>query len=388
MASVIRDPEGRKRIQFVGPGGKPKTIRLGKVELRHAQAVRVRIESLVSAKFTGQPMDKQTAEWVGGLDPVLYDRIAAVGLLKPQRGRVLEDWLDAFMDSRSSLKPESQRKLEQTRCKLGEYFGEDRPLHELTPDLASLWRENLVSQGLSEAAVKTHVGNAKTIFSEAVRREVMARSPFAHLKGGVTPTRNTRYVTPKEIERVLEACPDSEWRLLFGLTRLAGLRSPSETHILTWADVDWERSRLRVNSPKTERYAGHEQRIVPMCPRLADLLRERFEAVPEGEERLVTICNGGAGHRQAVAIIAKASVERWDDLWQTLRRSCEIEWAQQYPQYAVSRWIGHSITVSGRHYANAIPDELFDRVAETSAPRIPTLHGAASARTEQQTRCA
>jgi len=36
-----------------------------------------------------------------------------------------------------------------------------------------------------------------------------------------------------------------------------------------------------------------------------------------------------------------------------------------FPQYAVSKWIGHSITVSGKHYANAVPDELFDRAAGT-----------------------
>jgi len=37
-----------------------------------------------------------------------------------------------------------------------------------------------------------------------------------------------------------------------------------------------------------------------------------------------------------------------------------------FPQYAVSKWIGHSITVSGRHYANAVPDELFDRAANVA----------------------
>lgn len=34
-----------------------------------------------------------------------------------------------------------------------------------------------------------------------------------------------------------------------------------------------------------------------------------------------------------------------------------------FPQYAVSKWIGHSIVVSGRHYVNAVPDELYDRAA-------------------------
>ena len=39
----------------------------------------------------------------------------------------------------------------------------------------------------------------------------------------------------------------------------------------------------------------------------------------------------------------------------------EIEWAQRFPQFAVSRWLGHSILVSGKHYANSVPDEFFER---------------------------
>jgi hypothetical protein len=38
--------------------------------------------------------------------------------------------------------------------------------------------------------------------------------------------------------------------------------------------------------------------------------------------------------------------------------------AMSFPQYAVSKWIGHSITVSGRHYANDVPMELFAKAAK------------------------
>ncbi len=62
----------------------------------------------------------------------------------------------------------------------------------------------------------------------------------------------------------------------------------------------------------------------------------------------------------------------------TLRRLRDIEWAQTFPQYAVSRWSGHSITVSGRHYANSIPDELFDRVAKGEAAQNAAQSGAES----------
>jgi hypothetical protein len=46
----------------------------------------------------------------------------------------------------------------------------------------------------------------------------------------------------------------------------------------------------------------------------------------------------------------------------------------QFPQFAVSYWIGHSITVSGKHYANNVPDELFRRASARTA--MPTKSGA------------
>jgi len=384
VASVIRDPGGRKRIQFVAGDGSRRTIRLGKIERRHAEAIRIKVELLQSAAAMNQPLDRPTSEWVASIDDALHAKLASVGLVKPRLGRSLSAWLSTFMESRADLKPESRRKLEQTRSKLLEHFGEHRQLHEITSEAAVAWRDSLKAKGLSVAAVKTHVGNAKTIFAEAVRREILPQSPFVELKGGVTPTRNTRYVTPDETERVLAACPDAEWRLLIGLARLAGLRTPSETNLLTWADVDWDRARLRVRSPKTERHAGHEARWVPICPRLMELLQERFEAASEGDERLVTIKGAGARRRKIVAIVERAGVQMWEATWQTLRRSCEIEWAQTYPQFAVSRWIGHSITVSGRHYANAVPDELFDRVAGLKAAQNAAQYPAESVRSGAQ----
>ncbi len=387
MASVARDPGGRKRILFFGADGLRKTVRLGKIELRHAEAIRVRIDSLVSAGVSRQPLDKSTAEWVTTLDDVLYGRLAAAGLVKPRHGRTLGTWLEAFMWSRAKLKPESRRKLEQTRAKLIAFFGEAKPLHEITADQASLWREDLQKQGLSEAAVKTHVGNAKTIMAAAVKRDLIVGSAFGHLKGAVTPPANTRYVTAEETARRLSGCPELEWQVLSALARLGVLRTPSETSLVTVADINWETGRLRVRSPKTERFEGHEKRRVPICPRLMGLLRRRFEQMTDREERLVTIKGAGARRRKMTAIMDRASVERWADTWQTLRRSCEIEWAQHYPQYAVSRWIGHSIMVSGRHYANAIPDELFDRVAGHGAAQIAAQQAAELGRTGSQTPC-
>jgi integrase len=370
MASLTIRPNGSKFITFIDGTRKPRHITLGKAPKRYAEAFKVRVEDLVSASIHGQPPTDDTARWLTGLEPRMYDKLVAVGLA-PERGRatigaVVETYI---AERESDLKPESIRKLRQTQAKLKETFDDDTPVTKITPADAAAWRRSLREQGLSEAAIRTHSGNAKTMLAAALRRKTIPESPFGDLKSGPTPSKYSRYITPDEIEKVIDACPDSEWRLLFGLARYAGLRVPSETQLLTWADVDFDKARLTVRSPKTERWEGHEQRVVPITPKLMKLLRERFEAMPEGEAPLVAIGGKGAVIRRVRAIWKQAGVEPWQRLWQTLRSSCEKEWAMTHPQFAVSKWIGHSITVSGKHYANAVPDELFDRVADLKPER-------------------
>ena len=363
MASVVNDPNGLKRILFVGSDGKRSAIRLGKMSRKSALSINLRVEDLVSASKHCHAIDPETASWVAGVDDVMADKLAAVGLIPARESSRLGAWLSKYIGSRADLKPASRAKLEQTKEKLLVRFDAAVPLRNITPNQAAEWRQWLIDSKVSKATVKTHIGNAKTIFNAAVDRELIQRSPFGKLKGGATASANDRYVTPDESRALLEAATDVRFRVLIALARLAGLRTPSETHLLTWADVDWERARLTVRSPKTEHHEGKEQRTVPITPALMTILQDAFDAAAEGEQRIVTLGRGGNIRRVVERIIGKAGVAPWDDLWQTLRRSCEKEWAMMFPQYAVSQWIGHSITVSGKHYANAVPDELFDRAA-------------------------
>jgi integrase len=195
-------------------------------------------------------------------------------------GTLVERYIAAREDD---LKPESVRKLRQTEAKLLAFFDPKTPLRKIVPEDAAAWRKALKELKLSDAAIRTHCGNVKTMLAEAVRRKTIEGNPFGGLKSGPTPNRYSRYVTPEEIELVIDACPNAEWRLLFGLARYAGLRIPSESHLLTWGDVDFDRGRLTVRNPKTERYEGHEHRVVPITPRLMELLYERFDTCPEAE---------------------------------------------------------------------------------------------------------
>jgi hypothetical protein len=53
MASISRQPNGRRTIQFMAPDGKRRSIRLGKVTQHMAETVKLRVELLVAAKLTG-----------------------------------------------------------------------------------------------------------------------------------------------------------------------------------------------------------------------------------------------------------------------------------------------------------------------------------------------
>ena len=367
MASVTTRTNGSRFIGFTASNGKRRTIYLGKVPRRQAEAARVKVEDLVSASITGHTPADETSRWLAGLNDRMIDKLARVGLTLPRQAFTVREWLTQYLDDRKGeLKPESHRKLGQTRDKLLAYMDPQTPLRAITTKQAAEWRRWLRDQKLSEAAVKTHSGNAKTIMLEAVRRKLIEENPFQHLKSGPTPSQHRRYVDADEIALVIDACPDAEWKLFFGLARYAGLRIPSESHLLTWADVNWERARLTVRSPKTEHHLGHEQRYVPITPKLMTLLQDRFDESQEGDSHLVTIRGQGRIMKQVRAICDRAGVALWARLWQTLRASCEKEWAMTFPQYAVSKWIGHSITVSGRHYVNDVPDELFDLAAATA----------------------
>jgi len=364
MASLTTRKNGSRFISFIDGGGNPQTITLGRIAKRYAESIKVKVEDLAAAALNHQAPRDETTRWLNDLEGRLYDKLVRVSLAQPRTNATLKQWLEQYVAERKDeLKPASHRKLEQTKTKLLAHFKSDTALRQITPQDAAQWRQFLKDLKLSEAVIKSHSGNAKTMLNEAVRRKLIDENPFASLKAGPTPSKYSRYVTPAEIDRVIEACPNAQWRLLFGLARYAGLRSPSESHLLTWADVDFEHSRLTVRSPKTEHHEGHEQRIVPIMPKLMALLQDRFAESEEGSEHLITLTGKGAMIRQVRQIWSRAGVDPWKRLWQTLRQSCEKQWAMTYPQYAVSKWIGHSITISGRHYANDVPDELFAKAA-------------------------
>ncbi|MFM9064237.1 MAG: hypothetical protein ACKOOI_14580, partial [Pirellula sp.] len=67
------------------------------------------------------------------------------------------------------------------------------------------------------------------------------------------------------------------WRVILGLSRYGGLRTPSETLSLRWEDIDWEMNRMSIPEPKVEHHEGRGIRSCPIFPELRPILDETFE---------------------------------------------------------------------------------------------------------------
>ena len=83
MASVCNDPRGKKRILFFDESGERKVIRLGRCSAKQAEAIKTRLENLITARLGGG-MDDEVARWITGMDDGLHAKLAAVGLVQPR----------------------------------------------------------------------------------------------------------------------------------------------------------------------------------------------------------------------------------------------------------------------------------------------------------------
>ena len=89
MASITHQANGCKRIQFTAPDGKRKTMYLGKVSKRDAESLRLRVESLLSARVQKKEPDRDTAFWLAEIESVLLEMAVKKGASAAAKKRVL-----------------------------------------------------------------------------------------------------------------------------------------------------------------------------------------------------------------------------------------------------------------------------------------------------------
>jgi len=372
MASITKSTNGRKTIQFTSIDGKRYSIRLGKTSLRQAEAVKHKVEDLLSSKLTGSTPKRETSEWLSNLGDDMYSRLASVGLVEGRCLTSLKHFIDEYIKERTDVKNSTHLVYIRVREHLVQHFGSDKRLSEISPGDADLWRLALLDKGLAENTVRKSCGVAKQFFNAAMRKRLITDNPFADLVSVSKPNTSRMYfVTEEESRKVLNACPDTQWRLLFALARYGGLRVPSEALALRWEDIDWSSNRFTVTSSKTENYEGKNTRVVPIFPQLKQLLMDAFIEAEEGATYCITsyrdkTCNL---RTRLTKIIKHAGLKPWPKLWQNLRSTRETELANEFPIQVVTAWIGNSMAVAHKHYLQ-VTDEHHKKAVQNPVQRV------------------
>jgi len=291
MASISDDPNGRRRILFVAPDGSRKTIRLGKMDRKSAEAINRHVEALLSAKIGGQPVPRDTAAWLTSIGESLSEKLAAIGLVEASKRAALGEFLRGFILSRADVKPATLEVWQQPCRNLIQFFGDDKPLRNITSGDCEQFKEWLLTQKLAPATLAKRLSFARTFLHVARKHKLIDENPFAEVK---IPTANVsirqQFIDRDTLERLLSVA-NPTWRTIIALSRIGGLRCPSEVLSLEWRHIDWERNRIIVPSPKTDRYDGKATRTIPLFADLRTYLEEAFELAEPGQTHVI-----GGGH--------------------------------------------------------------------------------------------
>ncbi|QNN21234.1 site-specific integrase [Planctomycetales bacterium ZRK34] len=370
MASLHNESNGRRNIRFILPGETTrKKISLGKISKKNARTILTKVEALIESHITQLPMDSETSQWVAGLTDDLYDRIARTGILTKREqaeGLTIKQAAEKFYAMRQDVKDETRIKWKQGHGKLMEFLGETRPMADITEVNAEEFEQWLIGKSYATGTYRKHIAVCKVLWRWAIKRGYAASNVFAGLKSTAVAGRDKQFITRDQIEKVIEACPNAQWRLIVALARYGGLRVPSELAPLKWGDVDWARRRLRITSPKTEHHEGKGERIMPIFPELMPHLQRAFDEAEEGTEHIITTFelrrSTNAYLRKVMRqTIRKAGLEPWPRIFQNLRSSCQTELTQKYG-WDVCNWLGNSQAVAQKHYLQP-SEELMDRAA-------------------------
>ena len=238
----------------------------------------------------------------------------------------------------------------------------DRPVNQITTQDADEFRAWLkTDQQLAQATIARRIKAARTIFTKGQRWGMNATNPFTGVKGGQQANDARKHpITAEEVSKLMDACPDAQWRLIIALARCGGVRVPSEILPLRWADVHWgngtdDAGSIRITSPKTEHHHGGGTRLIPLFPELYQPLLDCFELAQPGEEFIIRRQGKSKNFAAPLKkIIQHAGLKAWPRLFNNMRSSRISELLKQKdPEYdlaQVAEWAGNSPETIAKHY--------------------------------------
>jgi integrase len=374
VATLNRDAKGWRVLVVVN--GERRTIRLGsRVGERSARRFHENVTSLAASLALNSEPDTRLVTWLAGLPDGMHTKLVKVGLAKPRvkaESVTLAHLWDRFVASKV-VKPATAAVYRRVRQSMEGHFGSSCLIDTIGRERAEGWVKSLADAQFAPATRSKLIHVAKALFRRAVLWDLRPANPFDGIRPGPqTNAKRAAYVSLADLEKILDACPSNEWRCIFGMARLAGLRCPSELSGLRWGDLDFEAGRMTITSPKTEHHADGAVRLVPIVPRLHELLMEAFtEAAPGAVYVVPRLRDPDTNLRtHAHRILTRAGIEPPPKLFVNLRASRVTDWAVEFGGHVAAKWCGHSPTIALKHYAQVRPEEFARAAGRDGAGKV------------------
>ncbi|NDH06971.1 hypothetical protein EBX93_13810 [bacterium] len=302
----------------------------------------------------------------------IHEKLVKAGLLSPVGKVKLAEFIDDYIASRTDIKNQTRINLCASRRLIVKHFGASKDLRLINPaDIAKLKATLLTTY--ANATVSRVLRRGRQFFGNAVDAGIITKNPFDKMKfpSQKNPSR-LHFIDRKTAEKVNDACPSAQWRLIFALARFGGLRIPSELVGLKWTDILWEQGKIRIHAPKTEHIEGKDQRWLPLFPELRKPLEESFELAKVGDSFIFpkTINNRTNLRKGLTDILKKAGISPWPKLFQNLRSSRETELCQDWPLHIVTNWIGNTAAVAVGHYLQVTDNDFAKATGVTGTQNL------------------
>jgi integrase len=257
--------------------------------------------------------------------------LASVSITKAERTIEVEKRVfKAFLESRGDIL------LSSINLKLMEGYVADR----------------LNFYGISPVTIGIEIRTLKSFFNHLIKYELMEKNPTSGLKLPKVDKKKIRFLTQDEIERLLKAVDNPDYRDLFVVYLNTGARRIELlSKMFTWADVDFKGRRLRLTGKGSSRY-------VPMNDVVHDILTRRKKSgigtpFPMDYHYL---------YKKFRQYVKKAKIENvtLHDLRKTFG---SLLISKGVDIYRVSKLLGHSsVTVTESHYVDILDRDLEETV--------------------------
>ncbi len=366
-------------------GKKRHSISLGQIDELAATDAKLFIEHLIERKDAGKLPDRKAFKWLDSIDSDLHDRLSRLELVTARRlidrpTTVLAFFRDYIKERTDWKKPQNYS---QAVDHLEKFLGKDLPLLAFTKGDGERWHRWMITEGLSTNTAGQNVKRCRQMLWAAVNDELLPKNPLEGIKVSSDSDKSKDYFVDRaSYDLILEHCPNTQWRVMVALSRMGGLRCPSEVLALRWNDINWERGRFKVTSPKTAR-SGKSSRIVPLFPELRIELQKLWNEVGPGIETpidgpVITIRKNSACNlrTQLNRIVELASIKPWAKPFMAMRssRRTELERSGKHPNHVLNSWLGHSRNIAEKHYLKVLEADFEAAANGISDSVLPSVH--------------